>query len=172
VARYEREQPVFRSKLIAKDRGDALLVLLDGGGAVDRWPKNGNPPGENLEPIPSRLWMTLALTNGATYRIGLSHAGLILYLPEGFYEPSEASSNQVAQWMAETEADLRREVISAPKPCTYKVGTVDDGGTLSGIARLFYGDASNWKQIYEANRPVLKNPNIISGTETLTIPKL
>jgi nucleoid-associated protein YgaU len=95
-----------------------------------------------------------------------------LYLPEGFYEPSEASSKQVAQWMAETEADLRREVISAPKPCTYKVGTVDDGGTLSGIARLFYGDASKWKQIYEANRPVLKNPNIISGTETLTIPKL
>jgi nucleoid-associated protein YgaU len=123
-------------------------------------------------PVPPRLWIAIALTNGTTYRIGLSHDGGLLYLPEGLYEVSEATSDQVFKWMAEIEADLRKEVISAPKPCAYKVGTVDDGGTLSGIARIFYGDTSKWKKIYEANRSVLKNPDIITGTETLTIPKL
>jgi hypothetical protein len=173
VARYEREQPVFHSTLIARDRGDALLALLDGGRSVDRWMKNGFPPGVVcVLPVPPRLWIAIALTNGTIYRIGLSHDGGLLYVPEGLYEVSEATSDQVFKWMAEIEADLRKEVISAPKPCAYKVGTVDDGGTLSGIARIFYGDTSKWKKIYEANRSVLKNPDIITGTETLTIPKL
>ena len=77
---------------------------------------------------------------------------------------------QVAKLMADLEADLRREVVSAPKPCVYKLGTVDDSVTLSGVARLFYGDASKWRQIYEANRATIKNPGVILGTERLTIP--
>ena len=37
------------------------------------------------------------------------------------------------------------EILSAPKPCVYKMGTMNDTGTLSGVARLFYGDASKWR---------------------------
>ena len=173
VAHYEREQPVFQSKQISRERGDALLALLDGGRATDRWMKNGFPPGVVcVLPVPARLWLTVTLTNGTTYRIGLSHDGGLLHLPEGLYEVTDAASKQVAKLMAELEADLRREVVSAPRPCVYKIGTVDDGSTLSGVARLFYGDASKWPRIYEANRAVLKSPHQITGLERLTIPKL
>jgi hypothetical protein len=173
VARYERKQPVFQSTQIPRERGDALLALLDGGRATAQWPKDGFPPGFIcVLPVAPHLWMTITLTNGTTYRIGLSHDGGLLELPEGRYEVTEAASKQVAKLMIELEADLRREVISAPRPCIYRIGTVDDGGTLSGVARLFYGDASKWPRIYEANRKVLKSPHLITGSERLTIPKL
>ena len=64
IARYEREQPVFQSKEISRERGDALLALLDGGRATERWMKNGLPPGfVCVLPIPAHLWMTVTLTN-------------------------------------------------------------------------------------------------------------
>ena len=173
AASYEREQPVFESRQILKERGDALLALLDGGRATERWMKDGFPPGVVcILPVSARLWMTVHLTNGTTYRIGLSHDGGLLHLPEGLYVVTDAASKPVAKWMAELEADLRCEIVSAPRPCVYKIGTVDDGSTLSGIARLFYGDASKWPRIYEANRAVLKNPHQLTGIERLTIPKL
>ena len=70
------------------------------------------------------------------------------------------------------KAELRQKILSAPKPCVYKMGTLDDGGTLSGVAKLFYGAASKWPVIYNANRSEIKNPNNMTGKETLTIPKL
>jgi hypothetical protein len=174
VARFERVYPVFQSNVITIERGDALLALLDGGQAVDRWMKNGLPSGVvEVLPVPMRLWVMLALTNGATYRIGLSHDGGLLELPDGLYEFSKTNSQQAAaKWMAEMEADLRREVMNAQKPCTYQIGTIDDGGTLSGVAHLFYGDATKWQQIYDANRSAIKNPNVVSGNRKLTIPIL
>jgi nucleoid-associated protein YgaU len=55
-------------------------------------------------------------------------------------------------------------------PIRYKVGSRGDGGTLSGIARLFYGDANDWRRIYEANQKVLKNPDVIHDGMILSIP--
>jgi hypothetical protein len=74
--------------------------------------------------------------------------------------------------MDELDADLRREVLNTPKPFVYTLGTLNDGGTLSGVARLFYGDPNKWHQIYEANRKTIKNPNVLRGNEKLVIPKL
>jgi hypothetical protein len=173
VARYERLKPVFRSKHIPREHGDALLALLDGGRATDRWMKNGLPPGFVCAlPLPAHLWITITLTNGSTHRMGFSQEGEVIYLREGLYELNDVVSKPVARLMAELDADLRREIVSAPRPCVYQVGTTEDASTLSGIARLFYGDASKWTHIYEANRAVLKSPHQLSGAERLTIPKL
>lgn len=49
--------------------------------------------------------------------------------------------------------------------------TVRSGDTLSKIAKQFYGDASKYPVIYEANRDVLKDPNVIHPGQTLRIPK-
>ena len=38
---------------------------------------------------------------------------------------------------------------------------VKKGDTLSKIAKEFYGDASLYPQIFEANRDILKDPNLI-----------
>lgn len=48
--------------------------------------------------------------------------------------------------------------------------TVKSGDSLSKIAKAQYGDASQWKRIYEANRERIKNPDLIQPGWTLTIP--
>ena len=44
------------------------------------------------------------------------------------------------------------------------------GDTLYGLARLYYGDASRWKDIYDANRGVLPDPNQLRVGRELVIP--
>jgi hypothetical protein len=61
---------------------------------------------------------------------------------------------------------------SRPLPCSYRVGDGPDGGTLSGVARLFYGDASKWPAIHSANKERLPDPNNVRHGLTLTIPRL
>ena len=55
-------------------------------------------------------------------------------------------------------------------PCRYEIGSADDGGTLSGVARLFYGDATRYNEIFEANRDILKSPDVVRKGMVLAIP--
>jgi len=50
--------------------------------------------------------------------------------------------------------------------------TVKSGDTLSKIAKQFYGDARKYSIIFEANRDILKDPNIIHPGQKLLIPKI
>ena len=47
---------------------------------------------------------------------------------------------------------------------------VPKGDNLSKIAKNLLGDANAWKQIFEANRDVLDNPDKIFPGQTLKIP--
>ena len=47
---------------------------------------------------------------------------------------------------------------------------VKSGDSLSKIAKQFYGDASKYQQIFEANRPMLKDPDEIYPGQKLRIP--
>jgi nucleoid-associated protein YgaU len=47
---------------------------------------------------------------------------------------------------------------------------VKAGDTLSKIAQKYYGDASLYMQIFEANRDILKDPNLIKVGQKLKIP--
>ena len=46
------------------------------------------------------------------------------------------------------------------------------GDTLGGIAQTFYGKASLYMKIFEANRDILDNPDLIKVGQKLRIPKL
>lgn len=48
--------------------------------------------------------------------------------------------------------------------------TVVKGDTLSAIAKKYYGDASKYPEIFEANKPMLKDPNKIYPGQSLRIP--
>jgi nucleoid-associated protein YgaU len=48
--------------------------------------------------------------------------------------------------------------------------TVKRGDTLSQIAKVNYGDASKYPIIFEANRPMLTNPDRIYPGQLLRIP--
>ena len=52
-----------------------------------------------------------------------------------------------------------------------EIYTVVKGDTLGGIARKFYGRASAWKQIQDANADLLKGKTVIRPGMKLTIPK-
>lgn len=49
--------------------------------------------------------------------------------------------------------------------------TVAPGDTLSALAQTWYGDASKWTIIHEANRDQIVNPNLIFPGQTLRIPQ-
>ncbi len=48
--------------------------------------------------------------------------------------------------------------------------TVQAGDSLSKIAKREYGDASQWKRIHEANKDLIKNPDLIHPGQTLKLP--
>ena len=48
--------------------------------------------------------------------------------------------------------------------------TVAEGDSLSHIAKHFYGKASRWPLIFEANRDQLKDPDKIRPGQVLKIP--
>jgi nucleoid-associated protein YgaU len=48
--------------------------------------------------------------------------------------------------------------------------TVQKGDTLSKISKQFYGDANNYRKIYDANRDQLSDPDKIQPGQVLRIP--
>jgi nucleoid-associated protein YgaU len=46
------------------------------------------------------------------------------------------------------------------------------GDTLSAIAQRFYGKASLWTKIHEANKDQVPNPDLIRPGQVLRLPKL
>ncbi|HYX21740.1 MAG TPA: LysM peptidoglycan-binding domain-containing protein [Thermoanaerobaculia bacterium] len=53
---------------------------------------------------------------------------------------------------------------------TDRMYIVQSGDSLSKISKKFYGDPNKWKRIFEANRDVVKNPDVIQPGWTLRIP--
>ena len=58
------------------------------------------------------------------------------------------------------------EIVNPPEQ-TY---TVEKGDSLSKIARQFYGQASAWPRIFDANRDQLDDPDRIQPGQVLRIP--
>jgi nucleoid-associated protein YgaU len=48
--------------------------------------------------------------------------------------------------------------------------TIAKGDSLSKIAKRFYGDARQWKKIHEANKDIIKNPDLIFPGQVIKIP--
>lgn len=56
------------------------------------------------------------------------------------------------------------------EPAQANFYTVKSGDTLSKIAKEFYGDAMKYPTIFEANKPMLSDPDKIYPGQTLRIP--
>ena len=63
-----------------------------------------------------------------------------------------------------------KEEASACKNTSLKTIIVEEGMTLSMIAKAEYGDASRWTCIYEANKNVLPSPDKVQAGQELVIP--
>lgn len=62
--------------------------------------------------------------------------------------------------------------IKVADTSVYHRHTVEKGETLGKIAKHYYGDAMKYKDIFEANTHVLKNPDLIHPDQELDIPNL
>jgi len=60
---------------------------------------------------------------------------------------------------------------TAPAPAGARTYTVEKGDSLSKIAKQLYGDAHKWRQIYEANKQTIKNPDLIYPGQVLQVPE-
>jgi LysM repeat protein len=99
--------------------------------------------------------------------------------------PTDAIKNEVwdaikkvdAQY-ADLTADLSVDAslpvpvpAAAAAPAGPRIYEVVAGDSLSKIAKRFYGDASKYPKIFEANRDQLKDPNVIQPGQRLEIPE-
>lgn len=68
---------------------------------------------------------------------------------------------------SDIQADIRVSDESV-----YHRHTVKSGETLGKIAKHYYGDPMKYKQIFQANTNILKNPDLIHPNQELVIPNL
>jgi len=72
--------------------------------------------------------------------------------------------------MGISSVDDRMSVVTPePEAVFYEVKS---GDSLSKIAKAHYGDANKYNAIFEANKPMLKDPNLIYPGQMLRIPEL
>ena len=174
AVRYVYTVSVFKPKELDKRRGDEILAALGGDGALEPWGRHyPAAPGVMIcyFEVP-RVRIVVEFAGGKKYSFNLCESMRVVELPEGAYEILGPAVDRVSKVQASIETDLRNEVISAPRPYVYTLGSVDDGGTLSGVARLFYGDARKWRQIHRANLATIKNPDLVGTGMKIIIPKL
>lgn len=67
-----------------------------------------------------------------------------------------------------SQVDDRLEVVEPAPEATFY--TVQPGDSLSKISRAHYGDAMKYMKIFEANQPLLKDPDLIYPGQVLRIP--
>ncbi len=75
--------------------------------------------------------------------------------------------SSVEDWIVVTHPP----VVEQPQP-EKQFYTVKKGDFLSKIAKEVYGNASKFSVIFEANKPMLKDPNLIYPGQVLVIPPL
>ena len=68
-------------------------------------------------------------------------------------------------------SDVKIDALQTP-PVEEKVEyyIIKKGDTLSGIAKQFYGKANDYPRIFEANREVIKDANLIYPGQKIRIP--
>jgi len=88
-------------------------------------------------------------------------------------EPTAAEAPEAAAPADPPPAD---DVENAPEPPEEETPssqfyTVESGDTLGAISKRFYGSAGKYMKIFEANQPMLKDPNKIYPGQVLLIPE-
>lgn len=71
---------------------------------------------------------------------------------------------------SDVEAGSSSTAPEAPAPTEERTYTVVSGDSLSKIAKRLYGDAKQWRKIYEANKDRIQDPDLIYPGQTFRIP--
>lgn len=69
------------------------------------------------------------------------------------------------------EHAIKEKDVAGTQQWQSQTYTVQSGDTLGKIAKQFYGDAMKYPKIFEANQPMLDNPDKIYPGQVLRIPQ-
>jgi len=78
---------------------------------------------------------------------------------------------EIVEAAVEEEREVPAEFASA-EPASSEYYTVQKGDSLSKISKRVYGNALKYRIIFEANRPMLSDPNRIYPGQVLRIPSI
>ena len=68
-------------------------------------------------------------------------------------------------------SEVHADGLTAPAPVqVVQYYEIQSGDSLSAIAKKYYGKASDYPRIFEANREVIKDPNLIYPGQKIRIP--
>lgn len=111
----------------------------------------------------------LSFQEGGWVNTLIAHMGIA---PDGLFgAPSVAAQPApVRPTPTPTPKPAPTPVAAKPTPPPARTYTVKSGDTLSAIAARYYGSASSYMKIFNANRNILSNPNIIRPGQVLVIP--
>lgn len=87
--------------------------------------------------------------------------------------PDEPTKDDMPDFSGVTGGASTTAKDAAGKPAeaeVHEIYEVKSGDTLSKIAKKKYGDANLWRKIHEANKDVIKNPDVIQVGWKLKIP--
>lgn len=78
----------------------------------------------------------------------------------------------MATWPPKTGMDEmpRAEIPTLEEEQKYSFYTIQRGDSLSKVAKRYYGDAMRWPELFEANREVIQNPDLIYPGQQIRVP--
>ena len=82
-----------------------------------------------------------------------------------------AAKGPVTTPAARPAADFSDVQAGSSSVAKEEIYTVAAGDSLSKIAKRGYGNANEWRRIFEANRDQIKNPDLIHPGQKLRIPR-
>ncbi|MFT4032389.1 MAG: peptidoglycan-binding protein LysM [Siphonobacter sp.] len=128
---------------------------------------------EEVEPLRAGALLQKVKSLGLPYKsLTVKTAGSTVVL-EGEVEKQE-DAEKIALTVGNVDGVDQvdnRMTVATPAP-EAKYYTVVKGDTLSKIAKEFYGDMMKYPVIFEANKPMLKDPDLIYPGQVLRIPAL
>jgi len=92
--------------------------------------------------------------------------------PENKNKIIVAAGNIEGVSVVEDRIFVRQPAVAEPPKPEKQFYTVKKGDYLSKIAKEVYGNANKYNIIFEANKPMLKNPDLIYPGQVLIIPSL
>jgi LysM repeat protein len=99
----------------------------------------------------------------------MAMAGVLVAAPHAHAAVKTPTRTAAAAEQVRAGAVVRTDAVVRHDQATSRY-TVRPGDTLSSIAQRFYGSAADWPRIWDANRSVVPNPNLIRTGMVVTIP--
>jgi nucleoid-associated protein YgaU len=85
----------------------------------------------------------------------------------------EAKAREIAEAQRQRLEEVKQRIRARgtePQAPSEHIYEVQAGDTLGKIAKQFYGDGGRWREIYEANRDTIQNPDLIQVGQKIRIP--